>query len=414
MRAAATVLSLLFMNSTAFAAAGDMAARSDSAFMQDDEALVLPASTGPRPAPLSQSAQVSPAVIDEGVPAPVAPTGAGRRCVPNRPYKASSPLKIVVDQLTQTATVESPDFPVGQKLEFKVATGGGVTTTKHGITTNAKIPEPGSGVEPYCPQTNMFPGVAQNKDPIVTAFESREFEGRRDCTPDEVRGRTTVFPGNTYRSTQFAAQMPNAIRFRGGQFLHRCLDSENPAYNTCARLGAPTSGECVRVPGYIRAPDWMNQAIRNGTMDRSAVAFRDARRTESGTRPAQVEISETLVKQMLKYGAMDLTLSDPPPMRQRGEPASKYPYPTRIHCDATDIAEAKKLQQILKERGEEPEGGWDIAAGISSIWNGIFGTGNSTPPRPREPARPETPAERKERLRKDREHQEWRNRVFQN
>lgn len=425
MNARLTIATLIVGPLTALSASAVELA--NSGFMVDFKDLVAqpqPVSAQPpRPAIPVANDQVAP------TPAPAAPQqGAGRRCVPSRPYKGSSPFKIHVDQINQTATVRSPDFPQGQELTFPVSTGGGVLTTKYGITTTAKIPDPASGVLPYCPQTGKFPTPHQNNDPVVTSFERHEFEGRRDCTEEEVRGRTTVFPGNTYTSTQFKALMPNALRFRGGQFFHRC-----PSGEACRALGQPNSGECVRVPGWQKPPNWMMQAIREGRMDTSAIAFRNNRyRRDDGSTYSvpQIEISETLVKQALKYGAYEVTISEPPPMRTKEEEMEwrrraanglpQLPGPPKLaYCDENDVAQAKILQKLLKERGEEPDGGWaapNFGRAISDFFGGLFGGGQQQRQRV-EPSRPETPEEKRQRLRRERQEQrereQWQRRVFE-
>lgn len=98
-------------------------------------------------------------------------------------------------------------------------------------------------------------------------------------------------------------------------------------------------------------------------------------------------------------------------MRQRGEPASKYPYPTRIYCDEEDIRIAKMIQA----RRVEPDGGWDapnFGKMIGDFFSGIFGGGQQQRQQRMEPARPETPEERRERLRRERRQQREREELF--
>ncbi len=409
----ALILTLIMWNSHSFAAPGSEMATSGSGtqFILDNR--VFQPSEGQRLAQPAPPIRVGPAPGSAPAPGSGPARSAAPRCVPNRPYKESTPLKFHVDQINQTMTVSSPDFPPGQTLTFKVSTGGGVTTRSGNLVTNAKIPDPKSKEPPYCPETKAI--VAPK---LITSFEKHEFEGRRDCTEEEVRGRTTVFPGNTYTSTQFKALMPNALRFRGGEFFHRC-----PSGETCKAIGQPNSGQCVRVPGWQKPPDWMSQAIREGRMNASAVAFaNNSYRTEDGRgyRRQEIEVSETLAKQALKYGAYEVTMSDPPPMRQRGEPASKYPYPTRIYCDEKDVEIAK----IIQARGIEPDDGWDapdFGRMFGDFLGGIFGGGSQQRPqreRVEQPARPETPEEKKARQRRERQEQrereQWQRRVFDN
>lgn len=396
---------------TAFSASA--AELANSGFMLDlSEPVARPVSVPVPPPPRTDTA-IGPVVNDQGnvAPAkPAAPSGTGRGCIPSRPYKESTPLKFHVDQINQTMTVTSPDFPPGQSLTFKVSTGGATLTRAGDLSTSAKIPHPDSKVAPYCPQTNAI-----SKEPkLVTSFQQDEFSGRRDCSEDDVRGRSTVFPGNSYRSKQFDVVMPNALRFRGGQFFHRC-----PSAEACKALGQPISGECVRVPGWQKPPDWMMQAIREKRMDTSAIAFKNNRyRRDDGSTYTvpQIEISETLVKQALKYGAYEVTLSDPPPMRQRGEPASAYPYPTRLYCDEKDIEVAKAIQA----KRIEPDGGWeapDFGRAISDFFGGLFGGGQQQRQRV-EPSRPETPEEKRQRLHRERQEQrereQWQRKLWEN
>lgn len=347
---------------------------------------------------LQQRPATGPVTLSPQSPATPANPAAESRCIPSRPYKESTPFKIYVDQKTQTATVTSPDFPPGQTLTFKVSTGGSsaLTTSEDGQTTSAKIPDPKSGVQPYCPSTGAI-----TEPKLITAFQQEEFAGRRDCTEDEIRGRSTAFPGNSYKSTQFNALMPDAIRFRGGQFFHKC-----PTGEACELLGQPLSGECVRVPGETVLPEWMAQAIKENRIDTSALAVKSRvveGRDGREVRVKRIAISETLMKQFLKYGAIEVTMSEPPPMRERGESARKYPYPTRMHCDQQDIQIAKMIQKS----GVAPAGGWEptnFGKAIGDFFSGIFGGGkDSRPQSPSSPARQETAEERAARKKRERE-----------
>ncbi len=406
MQALATKASLILVVLTTPAAfarpGGDTALGGSSAFITDEDALLTPAQWQTTVRPITP-APAAPGPSALGPASPTVPAPTGRACVPSRPYKESTPFKVFIDQVKQEMTVHSPDFP--EPLVFPVSTGGGL-----------KVPVPGSGVSPYCAET---PAISQR---IVTAFETQEFEGRRDCKPEEVRGRSTLFPGNTYRSGQFGGEegqgalMPNAIRVQGGKFIHRCTG------DGCKTLTEPVSGECIRVPGWRNAPTWVVQAARQNTLDQSAISFKVNRYRRSngdGTYTVpQVEISETLAKQMKKYGAIDVEVGPPPPMRERGKQARHYPYPTRPYCDQAMVEQAKR--DTLE--GKTPEGGFfnELTSGIGGIFENIFGLGGSNQQRPapriEAPRPPETEQQRRDRERRERREQrerdEWRRNVF--
>ncbi len=335
---------------------------STSSFGFDESSVIRVNSPGPLPLPATvQPLPAAPAAPGAILPAPT--TGTGRGCIPARPYKESTPFKVFVDQVNQTMTVHSLDFP--EPLVFPISTGG-----------TLKIPDPISKVAPYCAAT---PEISQR---IITAFESSEFSGRKDCTEEDVRGRSTFFPGDVYKSGQFGALMPNAIRIQGGKFIHRCTG------DACKTLGQPVSGECIRVPGWRAAPLWAVQAAKQNSLDASAITFKNNRyrRSDDSTYVIpQIDISETLAKQMKKYGAIDVQVGPPPPMRPRGTKAKDFPHPTRGYCDATDIEQAK---QDLAE-GKTPDGGF--FNDVTSFFETIFGPQRSPTPTgsgQRRPARP--------------------------
>ena len=321
-------------------------ARSSSGFMFD-EAQIHQVSSRPQPSAVS-SQPTAPSATP-------AQQGTGRGCIPDRPYKESTPFKVFVDQINQTMTVHSLDFP--EPLVFPISTGGGI-----------KTPDPKSKVDPYCAAT---PEISQR---VITAFETSEFQGRRDCTEEDVKSRSTLFPGNEYRSGQFGALMPNAIRIQGGKFIHSCT---GPA---CKTLGEPVSGECIRVPTWKSAPLWLVQAAKQNTLDTSAITYkvnRYRRQDDSVYSVPQIEISETLAKQMRKYGAIDVQVGPPPPMRPRGTKYKDFTYPTRAYCDDSDVAREK---QDLRD-GKTPEGGFfdELTSSIGGIFDSLFGGGPSRP-----------------------------------
>jgi len=349
-------------------------------FDRDDGQVILTGASGTAPSPVPAPA-VTPAA------APALSGGTGRGCDPRsiRPYATETKLKIFVDQQRQVMTVQSPDFP--QPLEFPVSTGGGL-----------KIPSPGPDGKAKDPYYACTPEM---KEKIITGFEPSEFAGRADCKPEDVRSRSTMFIGDTYRSNTFTTEdgqgvvMPNALRVSGGIFIHRVP----PSYRQL--IGRNVSGECIRVPGWHKAPDWIQH---QRDVDTTAMTARDVRRQlRDGrtVRERQIEISETMFKQMKKHGAIQVTITPPPDAVCHLPPAERR---------AKALADAGRMGNVASTGTE------GVAGGIENFFRNLGGIFSNTGSGPRNTGRVQQPAPGAERQRPSRpaRDSDWTRDVFRN
>lgn len=183
--------------------------------------LVSPVASGPAPF------QASVAIGSTRCPQPVA-----------HPNAANTPVKVYVDQQTQTVRIVTPDRP--QPVESVVSTGGGL-----------KVPNGRLNARPYCART-------PKKDRLVVSAVTEDMYKGSGCTPDEIRENTTVF--DMYHSRTFTDKdgnevpMPKAVRIMGGIFFHEVP----PSY--AKMLGHNVSGECVRLKPAVAK--FLNDQIR--------------------------------------------------------------------------------------------------------------------------------------------------------
>lgn len=340
--------------------AGEFAGSSGMAFDLDEVERV-----SARPVAKKPVVVAAPTTPTNGIAAPpisaASSTGTGRGCLPPRPYKSKEEtvLKIYVDQQRQVMTVQSPDFPT--PVEFPVSTGGGL-----------KIPTAGPDGKPKDPYYACTPEL---KERVITGFEPSDFAGRADCSPEDVRFRSTMFFGDSYRSATFTTEsgegvvMPNALRVTGGIFIHKVPR----AYKKL--IGRNVSGECIRVPEWHEAPDWI-QAIDAKKFDTKAMTARDVRITskDGSTRvERQLDVSETLYKQMKKHGSMMVSITPPPdavchlPLKERQERA---------------LADAGRMPVETKSTGTE-----GVIGGIDDFFSNLGKLFSGTGSRP-QPSRP--------------------------
>ncbi len=312
------------------------------------------------------------------------------------PYLSNSDLEIYINQQTQTMTVNSPDFR--EPISFKISSGGGL-----------KTPDVRSGKPPYCARTPEI------KTRIITAFEPKDFAGRRDCTQDQIRGRSTAWAGNSYRSSTFTNSdgsgvvMPNALRLMGGIFIHQVA----PAYKNL--LGYNVSGECIRVPGRVVAPAWI-QHLPSSALDKSVL--RVFRKRDDSTR--YLDVSATLYLQMIRHGAMKVTVSPPPELTRQ----------SKQYCDQA-MVDARQREIITgRYNPQQATGSEGVDGGVSgffsAIGNGlsfILGGGGATQSQPQRPVTPErqltpdeikTQAREQNRIERQRREADWTKSAFGN
>ncbi len=188
----------------------------------------------------------------------VVPAPAPLKCLtpPVNPNAKNTPVDVVIDQEAQLIYITYPSSD-GKGTEFfssRISTGGGL-----------KIPNGVNPRPPYCAKTPEI------KTKIIPAIKAEDFDKTR-CTDKEIRARSTVF--KQYYTETFSdgegnpIPMPNAIRLDNeGDFLH----TVPPSY--AKLLGENVSGGCVRL---------------------------------------NPRVSEILFKQMLKHGAIRVTVKPPP------------------------------------------------------------------------------------------------------
>jgi hypothetical protein len=287
----------------------------------------VPSSTPTLPAPLA-TPPVRPR--DLGLPANSAPVVSGEapfqarinigstRCPDPvaHPKARQTPVKVYVDQQTQTIRIETPDRP--QPVQSRVSTGGGL-----------KIPNGELKKAPYCAQTPQFPSVpaaragqpARPSQPLIISAVTPEMFNGTGCTSDEIRAKSTVFP--MYHTRTFTDKhgkpvpMPNAVRISGGIFFHEVPSSYREM------LGHNVSGDCIRL-----APS----------------------------------VAKFLRTQIAKYGAIQVEVSAPPTVDPR----------MPQYCDARMVADAsRRLQpnsQNIASR-PQPTGTEDVVGGQESFFS---------------------------------------------
>jgi len=268
------------------------------------------------PAPPPRPAHLPSAQPAQGSTAPFQATlgGPDTRCPDPiaHPNARNTPVKVYVDQQTQRIEIQSPDLP--KPREAAVSTGGGLKIP------NGEIKKP-----PYCARTPRKDRL------IISAVREEMFKGT-GCTPDEIRAKSTVFP--MYHTRTFTDKdgkpipMPRAIRITGGIFFHEVP----PSYKEM--LGHNVSGECVRLPA-------------------NTAAF--------------------LQKQIEKYGAIEVTMSDPPQVsRQMPQ-----------YCDEQMVARARgdvQSGQIAAAQRTGSEGVYGGNESFFSVLGRLFGGGQQSAP----------------------------------
>jgi len=248
------------------------------------------------------------------------------------PNARQTPVKVYVDQQTQSIRIETPDRP--RPVESRVSTGGGL-----------KIPNGELKKAPYCARTPQFPAApaARAGQPLIISAVTPEMFNGTGCTSDEIRAKSTVFP--MYHTRTFTDKngnpvpMPNAVRIAGGIFFHEVP----PSYREM--LGHNVSGDCVRL-----APS----------------------------------VAKFLRTQIAKYGAIQVEVSAPPTVDPR----------MPQYCDDRMVADAsQRLRPNAPNVASRPQttGTEDVYGGQESFFSvlGRFFTPQQMPssgaPRPARP-----------------------------
>lgn len=185
----------------------------------------------------------------ESIDAPPAPRTVRGCRIPDNGDQ-SSPVKVYVDQASQTIRVEvhGENDTVLEAREGKVTTGGGLKIP------NGKIPR-----NPYCAVT------PQKLHHIIRAIRPEDFGRDSGCTPEQIVAHSTVF--DLYHSNTFTdvagnpAPMAHAIRVEGGVFFH----TAGREYQVL--LGTQNlSGGCIRLDPDMAL--WLKrQIIEHGAID---------------------------------------------------------------------------------------------------------------------------------------------------
>lgn len=261
---------------------------------------------------------------------------------------AKTPLKVVVNQESQTIKITVGEQEIDLKGENRVSTGG-----------TLKIPDGSNNVNPYCAQT---PAMHE----VIPMADEKDFAGIPGCDAETTRANATIF--EMYYSRTYGAKapfpMPKAIRIRNGIFFHVVP----PSY--ADGLGNDISGDCVRL---------------------------------------SQKTATTLHNLMKKYKALDVTIT-PPRQHQPGETVTINGKTVKMYCDKRDelaAIEAKRsgstTTMLAQSTGPEgvvgaPNGFNDAAADFIDplgIWGlnkrgNVFTRGQnhnqssaSQPPRPK-------------------------------
>ncbi len=263
----------------------------------DEVAAPAPAPSLPMVREANAAVRTAPAPTTNVQPAQVTMSGDTRCPDPQAsPDAKNTPVEVIVDQQAQTITIHTPDRATD--LVDKVSTGGGL-----------KIPNGSIQKSPYCARTPRI-------EKIISAVKEDSFKNT-NCTADEKRAKSTVFP--MYYTRTFTDKngrpvpMPKAIRIDGGIFFHEVP----PSYK--GLLGHNVSGECVRLTP-------------------STAAF--------------------LQKQINKYGAIKVKISEPP---QIDPDMPQY-------CDAQMVAQAK-MDKINGSTSPSAQatGSEDVVGGVESF-----------------------------------------------
>lgn len=267
------------------------------------------------------------------------------------PEARNTPLKVYVDQESQTIRVCSPERPCQTNPDGSIS--GGVTgpvSTGGGL----KIPNGEIQKSPYCARTPK----AERK--IVSAVRPSDFDGT-GCNDGQVRQLATVFGNKNIRKTgrmqnddiyltatftdkeNHPIPMPDAVRIweKAGIFFHEVP----PSYAN--RLGHAVSGECIRLP-------------------KSSVVTRDGQKVEQAS-------ASYLKKLILRYGAMEVNMGPPPqnvPRYLVNQQGQRFVNPS--YCDEQMVAEAKYGVQSGQIAGNQRTGSEDVVGG-GNIFEQFFG-----------------------------------------
>lgn len=284
--------------------------------VQPSNEMAFPPLPPPRPRDLALPAEVT--TPSSEVPFKASINIGSTRCPDPvaHPNARQTPVKVYVDQQTQSIRIETPDRP--RPVESRVSTGGGL-----------KIPNGKLKKAPYCARTPQFPSAPAARpgqpvraaQPLIISAVTPEMFNGTGCTSDEIRAKSTVFP--MYHTRTFTDKngnpvpMPNAVRIAGGIFFHEVP----PSYREM--LGHNVSGDCVRL-----APS----------------------------------VAKFLRTQIAKYGAIQVEVSAPPTVDPR----------MPQYCDDRMVADAtQRLRPNAPNIASRPQatGSEDVYGGQESFFS---------------------------------------------